>query len=57
MANDKFNRSVLFDVANITILAFTVRVFLTLVLVNSPRSIISVNLLDVAFASCQFHLL
>ena len=34
------NRSVLFDVANVTTLAFTVCVFLTLVVVNSPLSII-----------------
>ena len=33
------NRCVLFDVAKITTLAFTVFVFLTFVIVNSPRSI------------------
>jgi hypothetical protein len=50
------SRSILLDVANITTLAFTVFVFLILVLVNSPRSI-KVYLLDVEVASCQFHLL
>src|SRR5919202_1975951 len=40
LSNGLLSRSVLFDVANITMLAFTVCVFLTLVLVNSPRYII-----------------
>ena len=40
LINGLLNRPMLFDVANITTLAFTVFVFLTFVLVNSPLSII-----------------
>src|ERR671933_2706302 len=40
LSNGLLSRSVLFEVANITVFAFTLFVFLTFVLVNSPLSII-----------------
>jgi hypothetical protein len=40
LGNGLLNRSILFDVANITMLAFTVFMFLTLVLVKAALSII-----------------
>ena len=40
MSNGLLSRFVLFDVANITALAFTIFVFLIVVFVNSRRSII-----------------
>jgi hypothetical protein len=38
LSNGLLNRSILLDVANITLLAFTFCVFLTLVLVNACRA-------------------